>query len=125
MTFFATVADVDENQEGRLRLGEAVKSARSRKHRTIENAKTAAGISRGAWEKVERGDPVRPYTLAAVEVALDWPAGRAQEFIDAVGRVGGDVDREAEIERLRADLERIRQRLDELAPPAVEESTGA
>lgn len=105
---------------GRKRLGDAVKAARSRQFRTIERAKAAAEISRGAWEKVERGDSVRPYTLSAVEVALEWPAGRAQAIIDGDPVPG----RDEELASLRSSLLEIQRRLDELSPATVEEETG-
>ena len=120
MDFFATVSDVDDT-EGRRRLGEVVKAARSRKFRTVEKAKTAAEISRGAWEKVERGDHVRPYTLSAVEVALVWPAGRAQEIIDGASSA---PDRDGEVAELRASLREIQRRLDELSPRSANDEVG-
>lgn len=59
----------------RERLGEAVRVARLQAGLAVPQAAAAGGISRGAWERVERGEPSRELTLAAVERALHWPSG--------------------------------------------------
>lgn len=69
-------------EEGRQRLGKAVKVDRMRKFRTVDAARIAARVSRGAWENVEQGKSVKDFTLGAIEDALGWPAGRAQQIID-------------------------------------------
>lgn len=71
--------------EGRKRLGAKVRAERMRMYRTVDAARIAARISRGAWDHVEQGDPVRDFTLGAIEEALGWPAGRAQQIIDGAG----------------------------------------
>ena len=73
----------------------AVQADRGRIYRTVDKARIAAGISRGAWEKVEAGASVKVFTLAAVEEALNWPAGRAARIIagtDEGAEPTADVD---------------------------------
>ncbi|MFL6061254.1 MAG: hypothetical protein ACJ72E_08485 [Marmoricola sp.] len=64
-------------QEDRDRLAREVKAARLRKFKTVDRARIAAAVSRGAWDNVERGDSVKDFTLASIEEALGWPEGRA------------------------------------------------
>lgn len=109
--------------EGRKRLAEEVKAARGRKYRTVERARAAVRISRGAWDAVENGKPVKPFTLAAVEDALGWPAGRAQQII-----AGQDVGQDDELRGLIAASghpEHVKRAMLELlddaaAPPGTE-----
>lgn len=70
------------SDEGRRRLGREVRAERVKRFRTVDRARIAAGISRGAWDNVERGESVKDFTLAAIELALEWPPGRAQDIID-------------------------------------------
>jgi transcriptional regulator with XRE-family HTH domain len=79
-------------QANRQRLAKAVKAARLRKFKTVDRARIAAGVSRGTWENVERGDSVKEFSLASIEEALDWPEGRALEIL--AGNTPGDVTRE-------------------------------
>jgi hypothetical protein len=69
-------------QTDRERLARAVRADRLRVYGTVEKARMAADISRGAWDHVEAGDPVREFTLAAVERALGWPQGRADTILN-------------------------------------------
>lgn len=69
-------------KESRQRLAAAVKADRMRLHRTVDAARVAAHISRGAWENVEAGRSVKEFTLGAIEQALEWPAGKAQSILD-------------------------------------------
>lgn len=48
-----------------------------RKFKTVDRARIAAEVSRGTWDAVEKGKPVKDFSLAAIEEALDWPAGHA------------------------------------------------
>lgn len=64
-------------QRNRDRLAAEVKTARRRKFRTVDAARIAAGVARGTWDSVEKGEPVKEFSLAAIEEALDWPAGKA------------------------------------------------
>lgn len=68
--------------EGRKRLALAVAADRGRIYRTVDAARIAAKVSRGTWDKVEAGERVKDFTLASVEEALGWPAGRARAIID-------------------------------------------
>lgn len=65
----------------RKRLADAVRRDRLRLYGTVEKARLMAEISRGAWDHVESGDPVREFTLAAVERALGWDQGRSDEIL--------------------------------------------
>lgn len=64
-------------QTNRDRLAQAVKAARLRKFKTVDSARIAAGVARGTWDNVEHGKPVKEFSLAAIEEALDWPVGHA------------------------------------------------
>lgn len=75
--------------DGLKRLSYAVVAARGRKFKTVDRARIAAGVARGTWEAVENGRRVRPFSLAAIEEALDWEPGHAQQIIN--GEVGGPV----------------------------------
>ncbi len=75
-----TVGGVNES-EGRLLLGAAIAADRGRIYRTVDAARIAAKVARGTWEKAEKGQPVKDFSLAAIEEALGWPAGRAQSII--------------------------------------------
>lgn len=83
--------------EGRKRLGAMVAEERARKFRTVTKAIGEARVSRGAWESVEAGRPVKPFTLAAIDDVFGWPTGRAQRVIDGTDDVGDDVDYEAAV----------------------------
>lgn len=72
------------SQENRDRLAREVKVARLRKFKTVDRARIAAGVSRGTWDNVERGDPVKEFSLAAIEEALDWHPGRALSILTGV-----------------------------------------
>ena len=78
------------SDDGRRRLGLQVRAERMKRYRTVDKARIEADISRGAWEHVESGKPVKEFTLGAVEQALGWDAGRAQRIID--GADLGDVE---------------------------------
>lgn len=113
------------NDEGRRRLGNAVRADRMRKYRTVDAARIAAKISRGAWDNVEQGKPVKDFTLGAIEDALDWPAGRAHELLYGVE---GAPQLPPEIEAGLADLspevrDYIRQAL--MRDQAAERERGA
>lgn len=69
------------SQEKRDRLAREVKVARLRKFKTVDRARIAARVSRGTWDNVERGDSVKDFSLAAIEEALDWPAGYALSIL--------------------------------------------
>lgn len=69
------------DESDRKRLAEAVRRDRLRIYGTVEKARLIAEISRGAWDHVESGDPVREFTLAAVERTLGWHQGRADEIL--------------------------------------------
>lgn len=112
------------NDQGLRRLAREVKAARVKKFRTVDKARIAAGISRGAWDNVEHGRPAKELTYMAIEDALDWPAGHCLELI-AGDVVPGEVvpeDVEASIrasglppsaqERLLGVLAEERQRAD-------------
>ena len=92
-------------QPGRDALGREVRAARIRKYRTVTKAHQAAGMSRGAWEAVEKGQPVKGFTLAAVEQALDWPQGHADKLLtgEAIGPPLSDYSA-ADLERLRGEI---------------------
>jgi hypothetical protein len=64
-------------QENRERLAQAVKAARMRLYRTVDRARITAGVSRGTWDSIEQGKPVKEFSLGPVEEALGWPQGRA------------------------------------------------
>lgn len=57
------------------RLGDAVRQRRQSLGLTITGAAKAAGISHITWIRVEKGEPVRPLTWAAVERTLRWAPG--------------------------------------------------
>lgn len=52
-----------------------------RKFRTVDAARIAAKVSRGTWDNVEKGKPIKDFSLAAIEEALDWPAGHARAIL--------------------------------------------
>lgn len=72
-------------QRNREQLGKMVKADRMRLYRTVDKARIAAKISRGAWDHVEQGKPAKDFTLGAIEEALGWPAGRAQAVLEGEG----------------------------------------
>lgn len=63
-------------------LAERVKATRRAKYRTVDAARNAAGVARGTWEKAERGDPIKDFSLAAIERALGWEPGYAVEILN-------------------------------------------
>lgn len=63
-------------------LGLAVTNARKAKFGTVDKARTAAEVSRGAWDRVEQGKSVKDFTLTAIEKALGWPPGRAVAILE-------------------------------------------
>jgi hypothetical protein len=96
-------------QENRERLGEAIAAARLRKFKTVDKARVAAGIARGTWEKAESGEKIKPFSLASIEEALDWPVGRARAIL-AGAEVVEELDDEEVMRKMveirLADLER-------------------
>jgi hypothetical protein len=75
-------------QTGLERLGRLVTAERGRKFRTVQNARIAAGVNTATWKRVEDGQSVKPFTLAAIEDALGCPVGRAQRIIDGLEAEG-------------------------------------
>lgn len=71
-------------QEGRRRLGAAIKADRLRLYGTVEAARVANGVkvSRGTWDKAERGDVITEYKLADIERALGWDSGRSASYLN-------------------------------------------
>jgi hypothetical protein len=63
-------------------LAERVKAARRRKFKTVDAARQAADVARGTWEKAEKGLPIKDFSLAAIEKALEWEEGYAQAILD-------------------------------------------
>lgn len=78
-------------QQNREQLGKMVKADRMRLYRTVDKARIAAKVSRGSWDNVEQGKPVKDFTLGAIEEALGWPPGRAQSVIE--GEAVSDFER--------------------------------
>lgn len=76
------------DQDARDRLARAVRADRLRAYGTVEKARAVAGVSRGSWDAVEAGKPVREFTLAAVERALQWPAGHAEAILTGEEEAG-------------------------------------
>lgn len=68
-------------QAGRDVLAAEVKRARKKLFRSVDEARNAAHISRGAWDSVEKGNPVKEFTLTAIEKALKWPTGHAEDLL--------------------------------------------
>lgn len=93
------------NENGRQRLADAVKRDRRRKYRTVERARAAAGLSRGAWDNVEKARPVKEVTLTAVEEALEWRPGTAERLLsgDDVVPSGLSLEVEEGLARLTPD----------------------
>lgn len=71
----------DPDQAGRDQLAALVKADRLRLYGSMDAARVAAKISRGAWQRVEDGEHVRDISLAGVEVALGWTPGRAARIL--------------------------------------------
>lgn len=65
-------------------LAQRVKDARRKKFRTVDGARVAAQVARGTWEKVEKGEPVKDFSLAAIESALGWESGTAASILEGV-----------------------------------------
>lgn len=70
-------------QDARRRLGVAIRADRLRLHGTVENARVANGVkvSRGTWDKAERGEKITEWKLADIERALGWDAGKSREYL--------------------------------------------
>lgn len=96
-----------------------------RKYRTVDAARIAAKISRGAWDNVEQGKSVKDFTLGAIEDALDWPAGRALELLHGVDNSSSlPPEVEAALAGVSPEVrDRIRQAL--LRDQAAERERGA
>lgn len=99
MTFSGNVLGVNE-QAGREKLAAAVKRDRKARYRTVDEARQAARISRGAWDSVEKAQPVKGFTLTAVEKALGWPPGRAEDLL-----AGRSIATPRELEQMLAELD--------------------
>lgn len=69
------------DDDSRTVLAAQVKAARMAKFRTVDAARVAAGVARGTWEKVERGDSVKEFSLGAIEKALGWQPGHATRVL--------------------------------------------
>ena len=85
------------SEQALRRLGREVRAARQEKFRTVDQARIAAGISRGAWDNVEGGNSAKAFTYAAIEKALGWPGGRCLDILE--GREAGQ-DIEASLRAL-------------------------
>ncbi|MBV9291080.1 MAG: helix-turn-helix transcriptional regulator [Frankiales bacterium] len=48
---------------------------------TIDEAAAAGGVSPTTWSRIERGEPVRALSLAAVDRALAWESGSAERWL--------------------------------------------
>lgn len=101
-------------ETGLQRLGRIVTAERGRKYGTVQKAIRAAEMNAATWKRVEDGYPVRGDRLAAVEEALDWPAGKAQRIIDGIEPTGSReqtfrdyVRRSALPESFKADVLRL------------------
>lgn len=69
---------------GRERLARMVIAERGRKYRTVDAARIAAGVNTATWKRVEDAEPVKSFSMAAIEEALGWPVGYAQRVIDGL-----------------------------------------
>lgn len=71
-------------------LAERIKASRRRRFKTVDAARQAADISRGTWEKAEKGLKIKDFSLAAIEKALEWPEGYALAILEGTdpGRSG-------------------------------------
>lgn len=69
---------------GRVELARRVTGARSRLYETVEKARLAANVSRGAWDNVEdeNGTTPQDFTLGKIEKALGWPQGFALAILE-------------------------------------------
>lgn len=63
------------------RLAAQVTYDRKRLYRTVTKATAKSGVARGTWDRLERGERVKSFTLSAVEEALGWPQGRAERIL--------------------------------------------
>lgn len=73
---------MNDTDEGRARLGRAVKSRREQRRLSIDNAADAAPMSPVTWSKVERGERVRGLTYAGIEKVLGWLPGSVETVLD-------------------------------------------
>lgn len=67
--------------DNRKLLASRITAARKAQYRSVTEAHAAAGISRGAWDNLERGGAAKSQTYTAVEKALDWPLGTCEEIL--------------------------------------------
>jgi hypothetical protein len=103
-------------QANRDQLATAIEAARLRKFKTISKACVVAGVARGTWEKAERGEKIKTFSLAAIEEALDWPTGQAQAILDGGLSAIEPPPAEPDMgEQMRLILERQRQLEERLA----------
>lgn len=73
---------MEDKTAGRVELARRVRAARARLYGTVEVARAAAKVSRGAWDNVESGGKAQDYILGRIERALGWPEGFALAIID-------------------------------------------
>lgn len=89
------------------RLGELVRDRREALDLTQRDAEIAAKVSHQTWWQVENGRGASPRTLRAVDRALRWRTGSAQDVLK-----GGDPVEDPDLEP--ATLDQCRERIREL-----------
>lgn len=79
MGFSVSLAPMTDKQDLK-RLGNYIAAARRAHYGTVQAAIKAAGVNAATWGRAERGEPVRPDRMTAIEKALGWDAGDADRI---------------------------------------------
>lgn len=74
-----------------MALGRLVKRERLSKFGTVDSARAAAQVSRGAWDNVEAGRRVKDFTLAAIEKALGFRSGSFEDMVAGRRLIQGET----------------------------------